>query len=284
MPVMKKLIVANWKMNNSFAETDRWLKTFITEYDRNFAEFENVEPVLCPPVFLIDYVDSTLLDKSFEELDDFLKEEEKDIDDFSEDELADFVAMQRPFELGAQDCHYAENGSYTGDISAQMIKTLNANYVIIGHSERRARHLESDEMIAQKARLVQKNNLTPILCVGENKEVRDVRGHLEFVYKQLMASVPRDVHFPRLVIAYEPIWSIGTGVVPSAAEIKEMMRLLRRICQEKIPQIADEFVLLYGGSVTEQNSASILEIENVDGLLVGKASLDAKKFAQICLS
>ncbi len=281
---MKKLIVANWKMNSSFDQSDAWLKVFLEKYEDYFEAMQNVDIVVCPPVFLLDHIDSALLDNTFEKLDIFLEAEKKKIEDYSEEELTELMAAERPFELGAQDCHYEESGSFTGDISASMVHSLNALYVILGHSERRAHHFESNEIVAKKVRAALKNNLVPIICVGESQETRNQAGHLEFVYNQLLSSIPRDVKFPKLVIAYEPIWSIGTGLVPTNAQIKEMMHLIRKVIHEKYSQVAQEVVLLYGGSASDENAKEIMGIDYVDGLLVGKASLDAQKFIKICLS
>ncbi len=279
----KKLIVANWKMHNSFDESSQWLKKFIAKYDENYEIMQNVDIVVCPPVFLIDYLDGELLNNAFEKLETFMFEENKKIEDFLESELESIIASERPILLGSQDCHHEDMGSFTGDISAAMIKDLGADFIMVGHSERRAAYKESDETIAKKAEAVGIQELVPIVCVGESREVRNQKGHLEFVYRQLMASVPRASKFSKLVIAYEPIWSIGTGLVATTTEIREMMKLLRKIVKEKLPDLASEFILLYGGSVNAENAQEILSIENVDGLLVGKASLDAEKFFDICL-
>ncbi len=280
----KKIIVANWKMNNAFDEADIWLENFLKKFSENKMALANVEAVVCPPVFLIDYIDSQLLDNSFAGLEKIMQEQNKKIDDFSEEELMDVVSAERPFLLGAQDCHYENSGSFTGDISAEMLKKTGADYVILGHSERRENHFETDDVVARKATAAMTQNLTPIICVGENKESRDSQRHLEFVYKQLLLSLPKEVKFSRLIIAYEPIWSIGTGVVPTTEQIREMAKLIRKIATEKMKDLADEVFVLYGGSVNAENAQEILAIENVDGLLVGKASLDADGFVKICLA
>lgn len=247
-------------------------------------QFENREIVLCPPSFLLDYIDSELMQEGFEDLESTMQKEQRKLEDFSSEELTQIVLSERRLKLGAQNCHHEESGSFTGDISASMIKKVGCEYVILGHSERRAQHFEKNETIAKKIRSALAQELTPIICVGESKEIRDQGKHLEFVYKQLLSSVPQDVKFKKLIIAYEPIWSIGTGTTPSAEQIAEMAKLIRKIFTEKLSNIAEEFFILYGGSVTSQNSAEILAIPNVDGLLVGKASLDADEFIEICIS
>jgi len=158
-----------------------------------------------------------------------------------------------------------------------MLKKVGCQYVILGHSERRAGHFESDEIVAKKIRTALEEKLIPIICVGENKEIRDRGEHLEFVRKQLIDSIPSDVKFEKLVIAYEPIWSIGTGAIPSSEQIAEMMNFIKKT-------VAMESLTLYGGSVTSQNSGEILAVSNVDGLLIGKASLDVEEFVKISLS
>lgn len=165
-----------------------------------------------------------------------------------------------------------------------MLTKVGCQYVILGHSERRQYHLESDEIVAKKITAALAQKITPIICVGESKETRDAGKHLEFVYKQVMQSIPADAQFEKLVIAYEPIWSIGTGVTPTTTQIAEMAHLFKKIFAEKFAGRAKEYFMLYGGSVTSQNSKEILSIDGVSGLLVGKASLDVEEFAKICIS
>ncbi|NBV06540.1 MAG: triose-phosphate isomerase [Proteobacteria bacterium] len=280
----KKIIAANWKMNHAFEEADSWLEFFLKKATEEKAKLSETEIVLCPPVFMIDYIDSELMESGFQKLEMLLKYQGKDVTQISEEEITKIVLDERPIKLGAQDCHFENSGSFTGDIGAAMLQKIGCEYVILGHSERRAYHFESDEIVAKKIRNAVAQDLIPIICVGENKEVRDQNKHLEFVYRQIMNSVPLDIKFNKLVIAYEPIWSIGTGIVPTSDQIKEMAKLIKKIFSEKMSNVANQYFMLYGGSVTEQNSAEILAVENVDGLLVGKASLDSEEFLKICLS
>lgn len=279
-----KIIVANWKMNHAFDEADIWLGNFFKSFSTEFEKLQNVKMVLCPPVFLLDYLDSELMNDGFENLEVTMKNEQKKFEDFSAEELTKIVLDERPISLGAQDCHHELEGSFTGDVSASMLKKVGCEYVILGHSERRAGHFESDEIIAKKIKTAVEENLIPIICVGENKETRDAGMHLQFVYKQIMRSVPQEIKFTKLIIAYEPIWSIGTGVTPTAEQIGEVAKLIKKIFSEKLAGRADEYFTLYGGSVTSKNSAEILAISGIDGLLVGKASLDADEFVKICIS
>lgn len=279
---MKKIIIANWKMNNGFEEADSWFDTVLNNISDNREQIQNVEIVVCPPFFMIDYIDSELMNDGFYSLEQALQEEQKKTSDFSSEELTKMVIERRQIKVGAQDCHHELSGSYTGDVSASMLKQVGCEYVIIGHSERRSAHFENNEIISKKIRAALSQNLIPVICVGESQEIRDQKKHLEFVYSQIMQSVPKDIKFKKMVIAYEPIWSIGTGVTPELSQISEMTKLIKKIFREKLPQLAEEFFMLYGGSVSAQNSEEILAI--TDGLLIGKASLDAEEFFQICTS
>jgi triosephosphate isomerase len=279
-----KIIIANWKMNNVFDQADQWLESFFKNIFTHRDKIKNVEVVLCPPVFMLDYIDSELMDDGFRNLEVIMEKDQKKIEDFSNEELTEIVLKTRQIKLGAQDCHHELSGSFTGDISASMLKTIGCEYVILGHSERRAGHFETSDLISKKVKTALSQDLIPIICVGEDKESRDNNTHLEFVYKQMMRSIPQDVKFKKLIIAYEPIWSIGTGITPTTAQIASMAKLITKIFADKLSDIAEECIVLYGGSVTAQNSGEILAIPNIDGLLVGKASLDAEEFFKICTS
>ncbi len=279
-----KIIAANWKMNHAFDEADNWLDGFFRTYTSKYDELQNVEIVLCPPNILLDYLDSELMDEEFQNLEEIMKREQKKFEDFSAEELSEILLKQRPLKLGGQNCHHEESGSFTGETSAAMLVKVGCEYVILGHSERRAGNFESDEIVAKKIKIALVQKLTPIICVGETKETRDSGKHLEFVYRQIMNSIPQDVQFEKMIIAYEPIWSIGTGITPTLLQIAEIAKLIKKIFNEKFANRAKEYFMLYGGSVSSQNSAEILAVENVDGLLVGKASLDNEEFLKICLS
>ena len=277
-----KIFVANWKMNHAFDETDEWLDIFFRNFVNNSRRLKDKEIVVCPPAFLLDYIDTELMEDAFKYLEILLRDGGKDIEQYEPHELNEILLHDRPIHLGAQDCHYEENGSFTGDISADMLSKVGCEYVILGHCERRAYHKETNEIVAKKVAAAVKKNLIPVLCVGENKDMRLAKQHLEFVRDQIIKSIPQNVDFERLVIAYEPIWSIGTGIVPTTAEIDEMVNFIRKTVDEVFGEKINHFFVLYGGSVNSQNSKEILEIQNVDGLLVGKASLDAIEFLKIC--
>ncbi len=268
-------------MNHAFDETDEWLEVFFRNLDDS-RQLKDKEIVVCPPVFLLDYFDTELMEDSLKCFENLLKETGRPADDFTPQELTEILLRNRPIRLGAQDCHHEESGSFTGDVSANMLTKVGCEYVILGHCERRSYHGESSEIVAKKLAVAAKNNLNPILCVGENKEVRDANDHLNFVREQIFQSIPREVNFQKLVIAYEPIWSIGTGVIPTLAEIEEMVNFIKKTVNEFFGDKISHFFVLYGGSVNSKNSAEILTVENVDGFLIGKASLDPIEFLKIC--
>lgn len=272
-----KIIAANWKMNHGFDEADTWLDSFFQLYASKYDQLKHVEMILCPPTVFLDYVDSELMEDGFQLLEKMAEKNGRSVEDFSADELNEVIIKSRPIQLGGQDCHSKKSGSFTGDASAKMLKEVGCKYVILGHSERRAGHFETNEVIAQKVRTALEEKLIPIICVGEDKETRDRGEHLEFIKTQLSAAMSQDLNFEKLVIAYEPIWSIGTGIIPDSAQISEMMAHIKEV-------IKTNCFTLYGGSVTSQNSGEILATPGVDGLLIGKASLDVEEFINIALS
>ncbi len=184
--------------------------------------------------------------------------------------------------IGAQDCHGAENGAHTGDLSAPMLADAGATYVITGHSERRQDHGESDADVAAKTEAAWAAGLKVILCIGESLEQRDDGSTLEVLAAQLKNSVPDGSTGTNLVIAYEPIWAIGTGKVPTTQQIAEVHRFLRTELASRFgDDVAGSIRLLYGGSVKASNAAEIFAVEDVDGALVGGASLKATDFMPI---
>ncbi len=182
--------------------------------------------------------------------------------------------------LGAQDCALYENGAFTGDISAAMLKDAGCQYVILGHSERRQGHQETSAVVKEKSRLAQAAGLTTIICVGETEKERIAGIQDAIVIMQMKESLPDSVSLANTVIAYEPVWAIGTGKTASSEDIREMHGIIRRYLQEKLDNCGD-IRILYGGSVKPENAASILSIDNVDGALVGGASLKAEQFLAI---
>ncbi len=236
----RALIAGNWKMNGRRADLD-WVRRFTEAGGAR----EDRDVALCPPATLLA--------------------------DFADPLKAAGVA------LGAQDCAPGDDGAHTGDVSAAMLADLGCRYVIVGHSERRAAHGEDDGQVRAKADAALASGLTPIVCVGERAEERD-RGDAETVVsRQIKASAP-DVSGERLVIAYEPVWAIGSGRTPSSDQIKTMHAAVRAAFPGSD---ASALRVLYGGSVKPENAPDIVLIEGVDGALVGGASLDPDGFARI---
>lgn len=240
---MRKLAAGNWKMNGTFAS--------LAEAEALLADHPapGCDMLLCPPTTL----------------------------------LAALSAKTRGSQLavGGQDCHSATSGAHTGDISAAMLKEAGADYVILGHSERRNDHGESDAMVKAKATAAWQAGLIAIICLGESEAQRDAGQTLEVIAEQLAGSVPQGANGANTVIAYEPVWAIGTGRTPTDPEIAEVHALIRRNLGRAFGDQAQSMRLLYGGSVKPSNAKAIFALPNVDGALVGGASLTAKDFGAI---
>ncbi len=184
--------------------------------------------------------------------------------------------------VGGQDCHAAASGAHTGDVAAAMLADAGATYVITGHSERRTDHGETDADVAAKTEAAWEAGLTAIVCIGETLDEREGGQTLEVVGRQLEASVPNGASGARLVIAYEPVWAIGTGKVPTNDQIAEVHDFIRTRLDDRFGEGVGRSVrILYGGSVKPSNAAEIFSIGNVDGALVGGASLKASDFSGI---
>jgi triosephosphate isomerase len=183
--------------------------------------------------------------------------------------------------LGAQDCHPKSGGAYTGDISAGMLKDAGAAYVIVGHSERRAGYGESDALVRAKAEAASEAGLAAIVCVGEMKAEREAGEAISIVSKQIRGSLPPNAALTRLVVAYEPIWAIGTGLTPTAEDVADMHASIRRLLVELCGEAGARVRILYGGSVKPSNARELLGLPNVNGALVGGASLKAADFMGI---
>ncbi len=240
----RKLAAGNWKMNGLAAAG--------TELDALIAATVGVaaEVLICPPATLI----------------------------------AGFAAKARgsAVAIGGQDCHPAPGGAHTGDISAEMIADAGGTHVIVGHSERRADHGDSDTQVRAKAEAAWRAGLTAIVCVGETEAARAAGRALEIVGGQLGGSIPDGATPENLVVAYEPVWAIGTGRVPSLDDIAGMHDFMRaRLVARFGPAIGEAVRLLYGGSVKPGNAGELFAVSNVDGGLVGGASLKAADFSAI---
>lgn len=189
-----------------------------------------------------------------------------------------------PVTYGAQDVSEHESGAYTGDISAQMLAKLGCRWVVVGHSERREYHSESNELVAAKAKAALQHDVAPIVCVGEPLDVREAGSHVDYVVDQTRASLAglSAEELAKTVVAYEPVWAIGTGKVASAADAQEVCAAIRGLLRELTDeQTADAIRILYGGSVKTDTIAEIVEQPDVDGGLVGGASLDGEEFARL---
>lgn len=189
-----------------------------------------------------------------------------------------------PVKIGAQNMHFAENGAFTGEISADMLTEIGVDYCIIGHSERRQYFGETDQTVNQKLHTAFNHGITPILCVGEVLAERDAKQEFEVVRKQLAGALCEidEVNASRLVIAYEPVWAIGTGRTATSAQAQEMCAYIRSTIEEMYDEeVSAKVIIQYGGSVKPQNIAELMQMPDIDGALVGGASLKAEEFNQI---
>lgn len=187
--------------------------------------------------------------------------------------------------LGAQDAHFAVKGAHTGDISPLMLKDLGCAYVIFGHSERRADHFETNELVAKKAAAAYEAGLKTIICIGETEQQREEGKTIDVCSAQIMGSVPENADASNTVIAYEPVWAIGTGKTPTAADVEEVHAAVRKVLAKKLGKAtANKMRILYGGSVKPSNAKEFLSLPDVDGALIGGASLKAEDFLAITKS
>lgn len=199
-------------------------------------------------------------------------------------DAAKLLKVRRGFHLAAQNCHHEEKGAYTGEVSADMLVSAGAEYVIIGHSERRQYFKESNAQLAQKVNLALSRNLRPIFCCGEPLAVREEGRHVAYVAKQLKASLFHlsETQFRQVVLAYEPIWAIGTGRTATSAQAQDMHAAIRTLIAKKYGKaVADDTSILYGGSANAQNASELFSQPDVDGGLIGGASLKPDDFVTI---
>ncbi|WP_217132275.1 triose-phosphate isomerase [Leucobacter chinensis] len=192
------------------------------------------------------------------------------------------VADKMELKLGAQDLSQHDSGAYTGDISGQFLQKLEVSYVIVGHSERRAMHAETNEIVGQKAKAAVKHELVPIICVGETAEERETRAEAEVPREQLREALRALTAGSEIVVAYEPVWAIGSGQAASPADAQAVIGALRELIREEWgAEAAAQTRILYGGSVASANVAHFMAQPDIDGVLVGGASLDATEFSKI---
>jgi triosephosphate isomerase len=245
MGTRPKLIAGNWKMNGTRAEA----KTFLDALPALKPEARPGRQLLiCPPATIVGEMAGPLIG---------------------------FGIL-----IGAQDCHSEVKGAYTGDISAAMFKELGASHIIVGHSERRAMHGETNDLVRAKAEAVLKQGLVPIVCVGETLAQREAGQAEAVVTDQIKGSVPDNIPVDTLVVAYEPVWAIGTGRAATLDDITAMHHVIRQLLPGKCGH-PEGGLILYGGSVKPDNAAGILGLDQVDGALIGGASLAAADFMAI---
>ncbi len=239
------LVAGNWKMNG-LAASEAELARIISG-SKDFAG--KADLMVCPPVTLV----------------------------------AAFAGAARgsPVLIGAQDCHAEPSGAHTGDISAEMLADAGARAVIVGHSERRADHDETDAQVRAKAQAAWRAGLTAIVCVGEQRTEREAGKTLQTIGRQLDGSLPDGATNANLVVAYEPVWAIGTGLTPTAADVAEVHAFIRDRLNKHLASQAGSVRILYGGSVKADNAKQLLTVANVNGALVGGASLKAPDFLGI---
>ncbi|MDL2407334.1 triose-phosphate isomerase [Rhizobium calliandrae] len=243
---IRPLLAGNWKMNGTRANLDQ-IKAIAEGVKAPLSK--QIDTLLCPPVSLL-YVATALCDDS-------------------------------PLAIGAQDCHQQISGPHTGDISAEMIADCFGTHVIVGHSERRRNHAESDMLVRAKAEAAHGAGLITIICIGETAYERNSGQTLDVLKRELSASVPESSTSQTTVVAYEPVWAIGSGQLPTRADIEEAHDFMRNELIERFGADGEQIRLLYGGSVNGDNAAELLAIQNVNGLLVGGHSLKAVDFLAI---
>ena len=238
----RKLAAGNWKMNGDLAALEQ-IDLLLADHPA-----PGCDVLICPPAPLIQAMKARIGDGAIA--------------------------------VGGQDCHERESGAHTGDVSAALLRDVGADHVILGHSERRADHGETDAMVAAKAGAAHGAGLVAVICLGETEAQRDEGRTLSVIADQLAGSLPETARADNTVIAYEPVWAIGTGRVPTNEQIAQVHALIREKLQARLADGAD-MRLLYGGSVKPDNAAEIFAIANVDGALVGGASLKATDFGAI---
>lgn len=250
----RKIVAGNWKMNKTFPEAQELIEQIIEDLNKD-GKPDEVDVIICPPSAYL--------------------------------ELATDLVNEVPVMVGAQNVSEHESGAYTGEISAGMLSSLNVSFSIIGHSERRKYFAESDETLAAKVNITLKNDVKPIFCCGELLEEREAGNHFDVVREQLDKGIFHLVQedFTKLIIAYEPVWAIGTGVTASPEQAQEMHAFIRKLIKENYSEeLAETTTILYGGSCNAGNAAQLFSNEDVDGGLIGGASLKADEFCKIIRS
>ena len=242
---IRPLIAGNWKMNG--------LKSSMAEFEAMLSGAsevaEKADLLVCPPATLV----SAFAEK----------------------------ARGRALMVGAQDCHPKPSGAHTGDLAAEMLADAGASAIIVGHSERRADHGESDVLVRQKAEAVWRAGLLAIVCIGETLKERDSGETLDICRSQLTGSIPDQARADNLVVAYEPVWAIGTGLTPTAGDVEQIHCFIRELLTTRFHVEGRGMRILYGGSVKPANARELMAVANVNGALIGGASLKASDFLAI---
>ncbi len=180
--------------------------------------------------------------------------------------------------IGGQNCHHENEGAFTGEISAKMLRDMTCEYVILGHCERRMHNNEGSEIIRKKAKTAIDAKLTAVICIGETMYERDNELTKIVIREQLINSIPENANNKNVIVAYEPVWAIGSGQTPTSENINEIHEYIKNVIKDELKQFETGIKLLYGGSTSSENAKTLFSIKAVDGLLVGKASLDIKQF------
>tara|TARA_R110002020_G_scaffold126073_1_gene283716 strand:- start:470 stop:1240 length:771 start_codon:yes stop_codon:yes gene_type:complete len=246
-PDIRPLVAGNWKMNGTRDKLDQ-IKAIAEGLGPDLAD--RIDTLICPPATLL-YVATA---------------------------LAEGTALA----IGAQDCHTAQSGAFTGDVSAEMIADCQASHVLVGHSERRTLHGEDSATVRAKAEAAKQAGLVRVICIGETEEERKAGATLDVLGHQLAGSVPDGATAEDTVIAYEPVWAIGTGLTPTVDDVTEAHAFIRAEMEKRFAGEGASMRLLYGGSVKPDNAAELLAVPHVDGALIGGASLKAADFLAIC--
>jgi len=241
--MLKSIVAGNWKMN----KTPREGKTFIIEVASSLPIINNVNVIFCPPFTGLYNID-----------------------------------ISPPYYLGAQNCFYKGQGAYTGEISIEMLLECNVEYVIIGHSERRHIFHENNELIGKKMSRVINAGMKPILCIGETIVEMNNGKTYDIIEEQIIKGLTNVKSIDNIIIAYEPVWAIGTGLTATVEKINEMHTFIRKILSRLYTNnISDKTPILYGGSVNSDNANELISIDGVNGFLIGGASLDVIKFTDV---
>jgi len=249
----RKIVAGNWKMNNNFGEADELLFNIGDNMADNVPN--DVELIICPPfVFL---------------------------------EMATDFAQNYEYKIGAQNISEHQKGAFTGEISAEMLASMDLEYCIIGHSERRKYFGETSEVLSQKVNNLLENDIQPIFCIGEQLEEREAGNHFDIIKEQIAGGVFHlsAEEFANIVLAYEPVWAIGTGVTASPEQAQEVHAFIRSLLVEKYgKEVADNTSILYGGSCNAKNAKELFSQQDVDGGLIGGAALKSDDFITIAKS